>query len=208
MVSNCTLTVPSWGSRATVVERIAFGLQVIASEDEASVRRALYPMQRAHGSFAVSFVTKTEEDRDALAGWFRRYADWVLTSNSAQLMQVNCPARNFRRWGVPTAGIEFGATVGTVLGRMTVTFTSTIDPSDTSDKVLDRAALLGDVILPSAQSQEGATFYPTGNQQVAGKGLDADIYADGVAGDLAAVQAQLDLSYTPIRIGRSIAELG
>jgi hypothetical protein len=151
------------------VQEIAYGSRMVADESQARTRRAYYPHQVSSVPFSIVPIIKGYKERvqfsNFLADYVKRVQDPSLSVSRFPTMRVTCSARNFERYGVPIAGIEWGDHVGSMIWNPRVVFETHVDQSlgDTPGKynwisyfVYSAGSL--------DRSPQIAYFYPSGIQ--------------------------------------------
>lgn len=163
---NCTLSyADSRASRAFRVRcsSVAYDFEMVADESSGRRRKAYYPHRTAPGPFAITVDLIGRAERNAFNAYLMRYADYLLNpaTDKVPQMTVQVPSRRFHRIGIPKTGIEFGATVGEMLWRPTITFETSGEPID-----WDQPFRVSEVLAKTAVKNSRAVefFYPTGTQ--------------------------------------------
>lgn len=122
---NCTLSVPRFGQRNVIAERVSHGLNVIpyAGEGESRNRRTLYTSKRSSGSFDLDLVFPSYEDYESTMKWLTRFGKWVSNPYGVPAaMRVTIPSRKFDKNGILEGGITFGDQVGSFVYRVNLAF--------------------------------------------------------------------------------------
>lgn len=156
--SNGKLSVSGYGSRSVKVERVSFGMEMIATEGSARHHRALYTLRRVASSFVVNVVLTSHHEYEDFIHWMKGYGR-LLTDGEAtggRVMRVIVPSRGFDLAGVPAgAPIPFGEEVAEFVWRIGLNFVGTHSPSS-AVPATSRMAPLPEEAVPY--------FYPGGTQ--------------------------------------------
>lgn len=154
---NGLLTADGYGTYSVVVQRISYGLNIIATEEETATFKYLYTRQVQTDVFSIEIVFVTSEARTAFSRWYQGYARQAIQPSPVGVMRVQVPNRNFDMFGTPTDGVEESTTVTDVTWPMTITFHGGFFAGQNS-YVNDSNI----VSLSTAKDAVNPLFYPTG----------------------------------------------
>lgn len=140
--ANCTLsytTSNGYYSFGTKVRGIAQGWTVLATESHARLHRAMYPMQKTQGPFALTMDLNGYTEFQLLMQWLMGYVGALLGTASnpggisqTSAMTVLCAQPsglgNFFQIGVPFTGMSDGDHVGSMVFNPVVVFMPVLDP--------------------------------------------------------------------------------
>lgn len=133
---NCTFSyVDDSGTTHTYRVRagdLAYGVQMIAAEDQGRVTRAYYPHKSANQQFSVQVLLKDWSERSDFMNWLSGYAQWALDPNVARtifpFMTASVPSRDYSQTGLPLTGYEWGAHTGMMMFQPTIVFETGLSP--------------------------------------------------------------------------------
>lgn len=167
MALNGTLTANGYGSIGVRITGIAWGLNIIASEDHAAYTKAFYCRQVQTDTFSlqVQFVSSTE--RHAFYEWALGYSNQATTpDNTVGMIQADCQGTYypdgqpylppFSMIGVMTAGVTESTQNKDVTWSMSLGFSGA--------QFTSGASFVSDfnvVSVPSGGTEQAQYFYPT-----------------------------------------------
>lgn len=142
--ANATLsytTETNYYSFETRVRGVASGWTVLATESHARLHRAMYPMQKTEGPFALLMDLNGYAEYHALMDFLINYVGALLgtsanpagtpqTSGMNVLASQPSGLGNFFQVGVPYSGMGDGDHVGSMVFNPVVVFMPVLDPSD------------------------------------------------------------------------------
>jgi hypothetical protein len=128
-------------SFGTKVRGVASGWTVLATESHARLHRAMYPMQKTEGAFALLMDLNGYTEYQAVMNFLINYIGALLGTSanpagtpqtSGMTVQATLPngLGDFIQVGVPFTGMGDGDHVGSMVFNPVVVFMPVIDPSD------------------------------------------------------------------------------
>jgi hypothetical protein len=128
-------------SFGTKVRGVASGWTVLATESHARLHRAMYPMQKTEGPFALLMELNGYAEYSALMNFLINYVGALLgtsanpagtpqTSGMSVLATQPSGLGNFFQVGIPYTGMGDGDHVGSMVFNPVVVFMPVIDPSN------------------------------------------------------------------------------
>lgn len=142
---------------------IQHGFELVATESQGRINRALYPMKQVPTEFAITVALKGYDEHTHFSDWLATYSMFALHPDRGAeypQMKVSCPSRNFTRKGVPKMGAEYGDHVGAILWNQVVTFETSSEPWDAKKPTRSHYE-----DPENAQAyRENRYFYPSGVQ--------------------------------------------
>lgn len=174
MASNATFATKNFGSRSVMISEISYGIDIIATEGEASQRTAFYPLAYDGSSFSVTLIFATWEDREAFSSWLRAYMEKVLTGHGFYAsMTINCPVRDFVRVGIPQDQLEYGEGLTDVGYTVSLNFLGVTDPTDPNSSTLNSGVAY---FKWPKKDKTTKYFYPSGQQLSGAASLEGTIF--------------------------------
>jgi hypothetical protein len=143
---------------------LSYNYGVTSTESHAREERAFYPHRRIQGQFRVVVDCIGYKEFKQLMSWLQVYADALLTgaesnSSSVTLMDVSLPARNFRKIGILTTGIDDHDQVGSMVFNPELIFVALSDPADPAISLL-KTSDVSTFRSPQIDANASTAFYP------------------------------------------------
>lgn len=165
---NCTLSYQRGGVERKYRVRcdmVTHGIEMVAEESQARLRRAYYPHRVTTQQFSIRVVLNGYPERKNLSNWLSSYSAYILdpdmNGTNYPTMSVVVPSRDFQQRGVPLTGFEWGDHVGSMIFRPMITFEAAYEPWDAAKPAVTRVE---DTWQAFAKDDAVKYFYPFGQQ--------------------------------------------
>lgn len=129
---NCLITAAGYGTTTVKVGRVSYGLNIIATEEQAATSKYLYTRQVQTDVFTLQVIFTTISERHSFVTWFQGFAQLAITPSPVGTMQVQIPSRQFNMYGTLTTGVEEDTTPSDVIWTMSLTFNGAFFPGQNS----------------------------------------------------------------------------
>lgn len=162
---NGTFIADGIGNYSIQVLQIAYGLNIIAQEDQAATFKILYTRQVQTDTFSLQVVFDSLTERLAFRQWVVNYAAQAISPSPVGAIRVVVPQRNFDMIGVLTQGVVETTTPEDVLWPMTLQFNAA-QFNNTASFINDNDYAVGNLAgiytPPSndATKVDGDVYYP------------------------------------------------
>lgn len=168
---NATLFAKNYGSKAVVVERISYGINVEGDTDATRQHTLFYARKVTPTPFEITIVCRSFAEYEDIGNWLKGYGDKVSgAAAQTSAMRVSVPKFKFDKLGIPQEGIGFGDRLEAVTYRFRLSFLGTSDPIAEAAASQFKDATAGDRAIPY--------FYPV--NQLRGQEVGEDLlYARG-----------------------------